>query len=32
MPKFLDLTDKTFGDLKVLSRAPNKDKNVYWTC
>lgn len=32
MPKFLDLTDKTFGDLKVLSRAPNKGKNVYWTC
>lgn len=32
MPKFIDLTNKTFGDLEVIRRAPNKGKNVYWTC
>lgn len=30
--KFIDLTNKTFYNLKVISRAPNKGKKVMWNC
>lgn len=32
MPKFIDLTDMEFNRWKVLYRAPNKGREVYWTC
>ena|ERR1051325_2622094 len=33
MPPFQDLTGKTFGRLKVISRAESRDgKTVYWNC
>ena len=30
--KFIDLTNKTFYNLKVISRAPNKGQKVMWNC
>ncbi len=32
MPKALDLSNKTFGNLKVIQKAPSKNKKTYWTC
>ena len=32
MPKALDLTDKTFGNLKAIQKAPSKNGKTYWTC
>lgn len=32
MPLALDLTNKEFGYLKALKRAPNHGKKTYWTC
>lgn len=32
MPLALDLTNKEFGYLKALKRAPNRGKKTYWTC
>ena len=30
--KLIDLTSQTFGKLKVLKRAENRDKRVFWLC
>ena len=32
MPKALDLTNKIFGNLKVIQKAPSKSGKTYWTC
>lgn len=32
MAKFKDLTEQRFGELVVISRAPNKNKRTYWHC
>ena len=32
MPKALDLTNIVFGNLKALSKAPNRGKKTYWLC
>ena len=32
MPKALDLNGKIFTHLKVLNKAPSKNKKTYWTC
>lgn len=33
MGKLIDLTDKTFGDLRVLRRYPAKgERYAYWLC
>lgn len=32
IPNAIDLTDMTFGKLRVLSKAPNKGKKTYWFC
>ena len=30
--KFIDLTGRRFNSLKVIERAPSKNKHVYWLC
>lgn len=32
MPKALDLTNKIFGNLKAISKAPSKSGKTYWKC
>ena len=32
MPKALDLTNKIFGNLKALEKAPSKSGKTYWKC
>ncbi len=32
MPNFIDLTERRFGRLLVLQRAPNVNKRTYWLC
>ena len=32
MPKALDLTDKIFGNLKAIKKAPSKNGKTYWEC
>lgn len=32
MPKALDLTNKVFGNLKCIQKAPTRNKKTYWEC
>lgn len=32
MPKALDITNKRFGHLVAIEKAPSKGKKTYWTC
>lgn len=32
MPKALDLTNQVFGNLKVISKVPSKNRHTYWLC
>ena len=32
MPKALDLAGQVFGNLKVISKAPSRNKHTYWLC
>ena len=32
MPKALDITNKVFGNLKAISKAPSRSGKTYWLC